>query len=242
MQSNLDRLEALLVASQERHDREMAEIRANQQASAERFNRIEDTLDRTTTLQTENTISIRELQQSIRDGFAETRQEIKANIDDVSAMIFEGLSETKTITDSNARAVQAWESRIQEGVEDSEEIASSMVAAFGQRIEDAIGNVLGIVGSLARRQDALAQQQQQTDLRFNNLLEEARADRQQAQANAQRFNTLLEEAQADRQQVQAAREQWQLQAQANDTEHRAFRQNIQVLLAEIARLWERLAS
>ena len=150
-------------------------------------------------------------------------------------MIFEGLSETKKITDSNARAIQAWESRIQESTEDAQEIASSMVVGFGQRIEEGIGNLLVIVGNIARQQEALAHQQQETDQRFNNLLAEARADRQQAQADR-------EQAQADREQAQADREQWQLQAQANETEHRAFRQNIQVLLAEIARLWQRIAS
>jgi hypothetical protein len=59
--------------------------------------------------------------------------------------------------------------------------------------------------------------------------------------------------------MRAAREQWQLEAQvnttehqewrqrfdeqlaSNTTEHRAFTQNSQVLLAEIARLWQRMA-
>lgn len=63
----------------------------------------------------------------------------------------------------------------------------------------------------------------------------------QQQETDQRFEVFLAEARADREEMRAAREQWQLEAQANATEHRAFTQNVQVLLAEIARLWQRIA-
>jgi hypothetical protein len=56
----------------------------------------------------------------------------------------------------------------------------------------------------------------------------------QQQETDQRFEVFLAEARADRAEMRAARE-------ANSTEHRAFTQNIQVLLAEIARLWQRVA-
>ena len=157
--------------SQQRHDSEMAQIRANQQVSIERFSRIEATLDRVAIQQEENNRANAELRQSIADlrqenaeataelrqsiadlrqenatanaelrrenasaiaevrqenataiaemrqenvtANAELRREIKTNIDDVSAMIFDGLAESKKLTDSNARAIQAWEQRLE---------------------------------------------------------------------------------------------------------------------------------
>jgi hypothetical protein len=124
-----------------------------------------------------------------------------------------GLRETRAITDSNARAIEAWGSRIEEVQVDTEEATSSTRADLAVRIEDNAHNQ-GI-----------------DRVRFDQLHEE----------HTQRFNNLLEEARADRAEMRAAREQWQLEAQANATEHRAFTQNIQVLLAEIARLWQRVA-
>ena len=124
-----------------------------------------------------------------------------------------GLRETRAITDSNARAIEAWSSRIEEGIAEAEEVSSSMAANTNRRMEAAITDTVQMIADMGR-------QQQETD---------------------QRFNTLLEEARADRAEMRAAREQWQLEAQANTTEHRAFTQNIQILLAEIARLWQRLA-
>jgi hypothetical protein len=60
-----------------------------------------------------------------------------------------------------------------------------------------------------------------------------RFDRLHTEHN-QRFETLLQEARADRQRFDES-------MAANAAEHRAFTQNIQVLLAEIARLWQRVA-
>jgi hypothetical protein len=59
----------------------------------------------------------------------------------------------------------------------------------------------------------LARQQQETDQRFTIFLEDARADRQRSAEHLA----------------------------ANDTEHRAFQQITQTLLAEISRIWQRLA-
>ena len=73
----------------------------------------------------------------------------------------------------------------------------------------------------------LGQQQQETDQRFNNLLEEARADRQEARADRQRIDEALSRADRDR--------------ALNESEHRAFRETFQTMLAEIARLWQRVA-
>jgi hypothetical protein len=113
---------------------------------------------------------------------------------------------TRQITDSNARAIEAWGERIEEVQIDTEEATSSTRAGLSVRIEDNAHNQ-GI-----------------DRVRFDQLHEE----------HNQRFETLLEDARADRAEMRAARE-------ANATEHRAFTQNIQVLLAEISRLWQRVA-
>ena len=129
------------------------------------------------------------------------------------ATTIEGLARTEKITESNARAIEAWSSRIEEGIAEAEEVSSSMAANTNRRMEDAIADTVRMIADLGRKHDD----------------------------NEQRFNTLLEDARADRAEMRAAREQWQLEFQANATEHRAFTQNIQVLLAEIARLWQRVA-
>jgi hypothetical protein len=112
------------------------------------------------------------------------------------------LTRIEQVAESNARAIEAWSSRIADGEQQSQ----------GQ-LETAIADTVAMIADLGR-------QQQDTD---------------------QRFEVFLQEARADRAEMRAAREQWQEQAQANATEHRAFTQNIQVLLAEIARLWQRVA-
>ena len=71
----------------------------------------------------------------------------------------------------------------------------------------------------SRWREEQAAQRTESDQRFNNMLEDARADRQRMAEQAK--------AMAD-------------QAAANETEHRAIRENIQALLAEIARIWLRL--
>lgn len=124
-----------------------------------------------------------------------------------------GLERTWQVCESNARAIEAWSSRIEDGVAEAEEVGTSMAANTNQRMEEAIADTVQMIADLGR-------QQQETD---------------------QRFEVFLAEARADRAEMRAAREQWQLEAQANATEHRAFTQNIQVLLAEIARLWQRVA-
>ena len=116
------------------------------------------------------------------------------------------LVETRQIADSNARAIEAWGGRIEEGIAEAEEVSSSMAANTNRRMEEAVADTVQMIANLGR-------QQQETD---------------------QRFEVFLAEARADRAEMRAARE-------ANSTEHRAFTQNIQVLLAEIARLWQRVA-
>lgn len=112
------------------------------------------------------------------------------------------LTRIERVAESNARAIEAWSSRIADGEQQAQ-----------GRLEAAIADTVAMIADLGR-------QQQDTD---------------------QRFEVFLQEARADRAEMRAVREQWQEQAQANTTEHRAFTQNIQVLLAEIARLWQRVA-
>ncbi len=125
---------------------------------------------------------------------------------------------TLAIANSNARAVEAWASRIEEIAIDTEEATSSTRADLAVRIEDNSHNQ----GIDRVRFDALHEEHNQ---RFETLLEEARADRV---AWRQSLDEQLAEMRRDR--------------ESNSTEHRAFTQNIQILLAEISRLWQRLAS
>ena len=81
-------------------------IEQNSAANAELRQSIAD-------LRQENAEANAQMRRDNAEANAELRREIKANIDDVSAMIFDGLAETKKITDSNARAVQAWEQRLE---------------------------------------------------------------------------------------------------------------------------------
>jgi hypothetical protein len=143
------------------------------------------------------------------------------------AEIRAGLQETRAIADSNARAIEAWSGRITE----SEDISRSMAASADQRLESAIADTVAMIVDLG-------QQQQETDQRFEVFLAETRADRQRfdqaKQETDQRFEVFLAEVRADRQCFDQA-------LAANAVEHRAFTQNLQVLLAEISRLWQRLA-
>ncbi|MGF1520635.1 MAG: hypothetical protein ACFCVB_22960 [Nodosilinea sp.] len=118
------------------------------------------------------------------------------------AEIRAGLRETKAITESNARAIEARSSRIAESEDDSK----TMATRTDQRLETAIADTVAMIADMGR-------QQQETDQRFEVFLQDSRADRQ-------RFDQAMA---------------------ANAAEHRAFTQNVQVLLAEIARLWQRVA-
>jgi len=143
------------------------------------------------------------------------------------AEFWAGLRETKAITESNARAIEAWAGRVGE----AEEASRSRVENTDRRLEAAIADTVAMVADLGR-------QQQETDQRFEVFLQEARADRQRStterEETNQRFEVFLEDSRADRQSFD------QMMA-ANAAEHRAFTQNVQALLAEIARLSQRVA-
>ena len=129
--SRLDRIEAILAEvaasqqrSQQQHDSEMVELRASQQASAERFRRIEVSQERTQA--TLDRIAIQQ-EENIR-AIAVGRQQLEAGIADVVTMVTESqqmhdaemleisakLKEASDIAASNARAIQAWEQRLED--------------------------------------------------------------------------------------------------------------------------------
>jgi sugar-specific transcriptional regulator TrmB len=146
-----------------------------------------DRLDRIEAILAENAQQLAENARQL----VETRHLVESNA--------AGLRETRAITDSNARAIEAWGERIDEVQIETEEATSSTRADLAVRIEDNAHNQ-GI-----------------DRVRFDQLHEE----------HSQRFNNLLEEARADR--------------ALNESEHRAFRETFQTLLAEISRLWQRVA-
>jgi hypothetical protein len=153
------------------------------------------------------------------------------------ASTIEGLSRTEKIVESNARAIEAWGDRIEEGIAEAEEVTSQQTANLAVRIEDNSHNQ----GIDRVRFDALHEEHTQ---RFNNLLEEARADRVRSDQlhaeHSQRFDVFLAEARADRAEMRAAREQADRDRALNEAEHRAFRETFQTMLAQIAQLWQRV--
>jgi len=141
----------------------------------------------------------------------------------------------QAITESNARAIEANSHAMAEMRREMQETT----AAADQQLREAINDTVAMITDLAR-------QQYDTDQRFTIFLEDARADRQrmdqtmadlarQQQDIDQRFTIFLEDARADRLRSEE-------RSAANDTEHRAFQQITQTLLAEISRIWQRLAS
>jgi chromosome segregation ATPase len=155
--------------------------------------------------------------------------------------------ELRQLIESNARAVQANSESIRQLSEQSRRTDARLEALVEQsQRTDA-------------RLEALAEQSQRTDIKLDRLSDIVMGNRQdidaaeqqlrtsiddtvamiadlaqQQQATDQRFTIFLEESRADRQRSEE-------QAAANATEHRAFQQITQTLLAEIARLWQRLA-
>jgi len=124
-----------------------------------------------------------------------------------------GLRETRQLIDSNARAIEAWDSRITEGDQRTQ-----------TQLEASIADTVAMIADLG-------QQQAETDERFQIFLAEGRADRQRAEQRDQEWKQKFDEQIAEMRQGR----------EANSTEHRAFTQNIQTLLAEIARLWQRVS-
>ena len=140
--------------------------------------------------------------------------------------------ELRQLIESNARAVQA----------NSESIAQSRASseAADQRLRESID---ATNQQLRESIDATNQQLRESSEAADQRLRDAITDTvamiadlaQQQQVTDERFSIFLEESRADRQRSDE-------RAAANDTEHRAFQQITQTLLAEISRIWQRLAS
>jgi maltose O-acetyltransferase len=88
-----------------------------------------------------------------------------------------------------------------------------MSANTNTRMEDAIADTVQMIANLGQQQQEAMHRHQEADQRFEVFLAEARADRQRA----------------DRDRA------------LNESEHRAFRETFQTMLAEIDRLWQRVA-
>lgn len=84
-------------------------------------------------------------------------------------------------------------------------------------LRESINDVVAMIGNLAQQQEQRSEESRQRD-------EESRRRHEETE---QRFNNLLADARADR--------------QLNESEHRAFRETFQTLLAEISRIWRRIA-
>ncbi len=136
------------------------------------------------------------------------------------------LGRIEQVVESNARAIEAWSSR-SDAADDRlsriEQVTESNARAIeawsgriddgGTRLEAAISDTVAMIADLGR-------QQQETD---------------------QRFEVFLEESRADRAEMRASREQSERDRALNESEHRAFRETFQTLLAEISRLWQRVS-
>ena len=147
---------------------------------------------------------------------AESQARTEANLSRTEQLVAQnaaGLRETRAIADSNARAIEARSSRIEEGIAEAEEVSSSMSANTNTRMEDAIADTVQMIVNLGQQQQEAMHRHQEADQRFEVFLAEARADRQRA----------------DRDRA------------LNESEHRAFRETFQTMLAEIDRLWQRVA-
>lgn len=85
---------------------------------------------------------------------------------------------TQQQIDSNARSIAAWENRFTEIEEDTQETTSSTRADLSRQINTLASVMDGLVRE--RRDDRVEDRQrwEENNQRFNNLLEEARADRQ----------------------------------------------------------------
>ncbi|HEY9876868.1 MAG TPA: hypothetical protein V6D29_00370 [Leptolyngbyaceae cyanobacterium] len=166
-----------------------------------------------------------------------TQQQIEANSIGMAQM-----REEMQLADERSRE------RLEETTADVVEMISNLGLQIGETRAIADSNARAVqaweASAEERRAETtsmtseLRQQQVETDQRFNVLLEEARVDRQEWRQKFDEWQQKFDEQLAE---MRAGREEWQQQAAANETEHRAFRQNIQVLLAEIARIWQHLA-
>ena len=222
--------------------------------------------------QSENLVAISELRQTQSENLvaiSELRQTQSENLVAISelrqgiAELRQGVVETRQICDSNARSLEAMQSRI-DGSFDLHERMMQIALEDRQQWREQRQSLIERDGEIANEQDDTRQSIQnlledaradrraseQVHLKFEqsiqNLLEDARADRQarehdrlanqqELQAFRETIETLLQDARADRQASAQDR-------QANEQEHKAFREIVRSMLAEMAQIWQRLAS
>lgn len=96
-------------------------------------------------------------------------------------------------------SISAANQELRESISAANQELRESISATNEQLNASIVETVAMIGGLA-------EQQEETDQRFNNLLADSRADRQN-----------------------------------NEREHQAFRESFQTLLAEIARIWQRLA-
>lgn len=144
------------------------------------------------------------------------------------------LERTGELVASNARSIESWSSRIEEGLAETEEIATQTRQDLSERIDSLVGVLSELLAGQRERIELLEERQNETDQRFNTLLEDARADRQRADA---RFRTLQEEAQADR---QRADQQHTDLLEILNSANQATSETFQTMFLEITRLWMRV--
>ena len=138
----------------------------------------------------------------------------------------------ENIAQQGMQITQLRENIAQQGVQITQ--LRENITQQGEQMIQGISEVVAMVGELAAQQEARSAE---SDQRFNNLLADARADRQRADQNQaeamQRIDQTLAAARADRERSDRDRA-------INEHEHRAFRETFQTLLAEVARIWQRL--
>ncbi|NET31373.1 MAG: hypothetical protein F6K19_05145 [Cyanothece sp. SIO1E1] len=164
-----------------------------------------------------------------RQAFREQSEDVVSTINSV----VEGLAETRNIAESNARSIQANSST---GADNQRAIAS-LATEVRQTFRDQAEDVVSMISDLAGQQAFLTEQQSRLNQVTTDSFEAIKEDFQQVATNQkttdQQIQVLVEEGRADR--LKASE-----QRQANETEHQAFRENIQRLLLDIQRIWQQL--
>ncbi|PSN20586.1 hypothetical protein C7271_01515 [filamentous cyanobacterium CCP5] len=213
----------------------------------DRLSRIEAILERTAQQQAENSSAIAELRQTQeRNAAAQAENSAAiAQLRQAQERTHQKAEEVEETADDNAQYLGETRAMLETtiyGIE-QERVA---IAEFRQAMVDNFADTYDLLQNITR------QVQQNTD--------HAQALQAEQQEWNQRFDNLLQDARADRQEMREARAAWEAEhrewsqrfdeqqariderAAANEAEHNAFRQTIQTLLAEIARLWNRLSA
>ncbi|NET39251.1 MAG: hypothetical protein F6K19_45980 [Cyanothece sp. SIO1E1] len=127
----------------------------------------------------------------------------------------QAIAETRAITDSNARSIQANSSTSTENQRAIVNLATEVRQTFRDQSED----VVSMISDLANQQAFLTEQQSRLNQVATESFEAIREDRAETDRQIQ---TLVEE------------------SRVNAREHNAFRENIQRLFLEFQRIWQRL--